>query len=337
MVTLRLCIQPGGNMRLFCRFAIFASLCSWFCCAAVAQVTTGTISGTVKDPLGAVVPSASVTLTNTDKNAVIRTVNTGGAGEFTAPLLPIGHYSLTVEASGFRRFVQEDIVLNVSDHLTFFLVLTVGAATETVSVQATASQVNLQSVQASGLITGTQVRELALNGRNWEQLVTLTPGVSDAGNSDQLYVGAFAPQGTNLVTFSSNGGHREENNYMIDGADNIDRGSGLTLLSFPSVDSIAEFQVLRGQYEPEYGRAANGQVNVITKSGTSALHGNLYEFDRNNIFNANTYFNKKSQVSKGLANTPPVLRYNDFGGTIGGPVWIPKLYQQKDKTFFFFS
>ena len=324
-------------MRSFFRFAIFASLCSWFCCAAVAQVTTGTISGTVKDPLGAVVPSASVTLTNTDKNAVIRTVKTGGVGEFTAPLLPIGHYSLMVEAPGFQKFVQQEIVLNVSDHLTFFPVLTVGSTTETVSVQATASQVNLQSVQASGLITGTQVRELALNGRNWEQLVTLTPGVSDAGNSDQLYVGAFAPQGTNLVTFSINGGRREENNYMIDGADNIDRGSGLTLLSFPSVDSIAEFQVLRGQYEPEYGRAANGQVNVITKSGTSILHGNLYEFDRNNVFNANTYFNKKSQVSKGLANTPPVLRYNDFGGTIGGPVWIPKLYQQKDKTFFFFS
>ena len=329
-------------MRVTLRFLGVAVFCICAGSALMAQVTTGSIAGTVKDPTGAVVPNATITFTNTDKNAVIRAVKSGSSGEFSAPLLPIGRYSLTVEAGGFKKYVQQDIVLNVSDHLTVSPVLEVGTTNESVSVEASASQVNLQSAQASVIISGTQIRELALNGRNWEQLVTLTPGVSDAGNADEIQVGALAPpvngsSGTNLVQFSLNGGRREENNYMIDGADNIDRGSSLTLLSFPSVDSISEFQVLRGQYEPEYGRAANGQVNLITKSGTSSLHGDVFEFVRNDVFNSNTYFNKKTELGKGLSNTPPPLRYNDFGGTIGGPVWIPKLYEQTNKTFFFFS
>lgn len=324
-------------MRAFTRFWLGAVLCLFLVSALTAQEITGNISGTVKDPNGAVVPNATVTVTNTDKNAVIRTVKTGAGGDFSAPTLPIGHYSFTVDASGFKKFTQKDIVLNVNDKLTFFPVLSVGTAQETVEVNANANQVELQSAQASGLISGTQVRELELNTRNWEELVTLTPGVSDAGNSDQLYVGAFAPQGTNLVTFSINGGRREENNYMIDGADNIDRGSGLTLLAFPSVDAIAEFKVIRGQYDPEYGRASNGQVNVITRSGTSKLHGNIYEFFRNDALNANTYFNKRTQLLNNRPNDPLKLRYNDFGGTIGGPIYIPKIYEQTDKTFFFFS
>ena len=329
-------------MRVALRILAIAVFCICAGSALMAQVTTGSIAGTIKDPSGAVVPNATVTFTNTDKNAVIRTVKSGSSGEFSAPLLPIGRYSLTVEASGFRKYVQQDIVLNVSDHLTVSPVLEVGTTNESVSVEATAGQVNLQSAQASVIISGTQVRELALNGRNWEQLVTLSPGVSDGGQADQIYVGALAPPvngstGTNIVGFSINGGRREENNYMIDGADNIDRGSALTLLSFPSVDSIAEFQVLRGQYEPEYGRAANGEVNVITKSGTSSLHGDAFEFVRNNIFNANDYFNKQKELGNGAPNTPTIQRYNDFGGTIGGPVWIPKLYEQTNKTFFFFS
>lgn len=297
------------------------------------QVTTGSIAGTVTDSSGAVVANATITLTNTDRNTVIRTVNTLQGGQYAAPLLPIGHYSVTVEAPGFQKYVQTGIVLNAGDKLTVSPALTVGATSQQVNVEANALQVETQSAQAAGLVTGAQVRELALNGRNWEQLVTLIPGVSDAGQSDQLYVGAFAPQGTNLVTFSMNGGRREENNYMIDGADNIDRGSALTMLSFPSVDAIAEFRVIRGQYEPEYGRAASGQVNVITKSGTADLHGNLYEFWRNDALNARPFASLYPVVTPHI----PYLRYNDFGGTIGGPVWIPKIYEQRHKTFFFFS
>ncbi len=312
---------------LACLFGLLLSVTVW------GQVTTGTISGTVKDTTGAVVPNATVTITDTEKNIVVRSVKTGAGGEFTAPLLPVSHYSFTVEAPGFQTYKQSGIVINASDKLAYNPVLKVGSASQEVTVQAQAHQVETQSTQAAGLVTGTQVRELSLNGRNWEQLMTLVPGVSDAGNSDTLYVGAFAPQGTNLVQFSMNGGRREQNNFMIDGADNIDRGSNLTLLSFPNVDSIAEFRVIRGQYDPEYGRAASGQVNVITRSGTSQLHGNLFEFWRNDALNARDFSNKYPVVQP-HAN---YLRYHDFGGTIGGPVWIPKIYEQKDKTFFFFS
>jgi hypothetical protein len=240
---------------------------------------------------------------------------------------------VTAEYTGFKKAAQSGLVLNVNDRLAVNFSLEVGAVTETVRVEANTVQIETQSATASSLISGVQVRELALNGRNWEQLVTLTPGVSDGGQSDTIYVGAFAPQGTNLVTFSMNGGRREENNYMIDGADNIDRGSNLTLLSFPSVDSIAEFRVIRGQYDPEYGRAASGQVNVITRSGTSVIHGNLYEFFRNDALNATPFINKAFAIPV----AKPILRYNDFGGTLGGPIWIPKIYEQTNKTFFFFS
>jgi hypothetical protein len=293
----------------------------------------GSMAGTVTDATGAVVPNATVTVTDTDKNVVVRTAKTNSSGDFSIPLLPVGRYNLGIEAPGFRKSKQTSVVVNAGDKLTFNTQLQVGSTSEQVSVEANAAQVETQSPQAAALITGTQVRELALNGRNWEQLVTLSPGVSQADNNDQIYVGAFAPQGTNLVAFSMNGGRREHNNFMIDGADNVDRGSNLTLLSFPSVDSISEFRVTRGQYDPELGRADSGQVNAITRSGTSSIHGNLYEFWRNDALNARPFASKYPVLTSHI----PYLRYNDFGGTIGGPVWIPKIYEQKNKTFFFFS
>jgi hypothetical protein len=311
---------------------VLVAVC-FLCVVMAAQETTGTISGTVKDPSGAVVPNATVTLTNTEKNAVLRTVTTDSSGNFSAPSLPIGHYEVTITAPGFQKYTQTDVVLNATAKLTLFPTLQVGSTQQTVTVAANAVQVDLQSPQAAGLISGTQVRQLSLNNRNYEQLVSLVPGVSSNSATDQLYVGAFAPQGTNLVTFSMNGGRREENNWLVDGADNVDRGSNLTLLSFPSVDAIAEVRVLRGQYDPEYGRSAGGQVDVVTRSGTSSLHGGVYEFFRNDVLNANSYFNKHFTT----VVQRPRLRYNDFGGTIGGPVWIPKIYEHRNKTFFFVS
>jgi hypothetical protein len=324
-------------MRVLSRLAMSAVLCAWLACACLAQEITGNIAGSVKDPQGAVVPNATVTLTDTDKGAVIRTAKTTGGGDFSVPLLPIGHYSLTVEAPGFQKYIQSGIVLNANDKLSFHPTLAVGSAAQTVSVEANATQVELQSAQASGLISGTQIRELSLNNRNYEQLVLLQPGVSSTNNTDQLYVGAFTPFGTNSPNMSLNGGRVEQNNWLVDGFDNVDRGSNITLLTFPSVDALSEFRVIRGQYEPELGRSASGQVNVITRSGTSSLHGGGYEFLRNDFLNANDWFNKRTQISKGLANKPLPQRYNNFGGTIGGPVWIPKIYEQRNKTFFFVS
>jgi hypothetical protein len=312
---------------------VLVSLCV---CAAIAsaQEITGSIVGTVSDKSGAVVAGATVTVENADKNdVVVRVLSTNDKGEFVAPFLPIGHYTLIAQAQGFRKIERRGLTLNVNDVLTTDFSLEPGSVTETVKVEAEASPVELQTATASGLISGTQIRELAINTRNYEQLVALTPGVSTGLASDQLYVGVSSPTGlSNQINFSVNGGRPTQNNWSVDGADNVDRGANLTLLTYPSVDSIEEFRVVRGQYDAEYGRSSSGQINVITRSGTSAFHGSLYEFFRNNVLNANSFFNNRNGIVR------PSLRYNDFGGTIGGPIYVGGLYnQQKKKTFFFFS
>src|SRR5258706_6828777 len=189
-----------------------AALVCWFsllliCLPAFPQSTTGSIVGTVKDTTGAVLPNATVTVTNTDQNIVVRTLKSDSQGNYTAPLLPVGHYSVAVEASGFKKFQQSNIELNVGDKLTVDATVGVGAATEVVSVESTPLQVELQSATPAGLITGTQVRELSLNARVYEQLVQLVPGVSYGGAGDQLYIGVSNPDSgqSNQVRFQING------------------------------------------------------------------------------------------------------------------------------------
>ncbi len=296
-----------------------------------AQNVTGTITGTVSDAKGGFMPNLTVTVTNADQQVVVRSLTTDERGQFVAALLPVGRYNVSVEASGFKKAVRSGIVLNVDDRIGVNITLEVGSISDTVSVQADALQVDTETATATGVISGVQVRELSLNSRNYAQLVLLVPGTSDSGNADQIFPGATAPVGTNLITFQINGNRREENNWQVDGADNIDRGSNLTLLSFPSIDAISEFRVVRGAYDAESGRSAGAQINVITRSGTKDFHGGVYEFFRNDILNANSFFNNAAHVQR------PKLRYNNFGGTIGGPVWIPKVYEQRNKTFFFFS
>ena len=284
---------------------------------ARAQEVSGSISGTVVDANGASVNGAVVTVTNTDQAHVERIVHTDKAGFYTATSLPLGNYSVTIAMKGFKTASVTGLVVNSTDALKVDQKLVVGAATETVNIVANEATLNLENSNSSGLITGTQIRELVLNNRNYEQLLTLQPGVAYGGTGDQLYIGASLPSGTSAqVAFSINGQRSTANNWTIDGADNVDRGANLTLLAYPSVDAISEVQTLRGTYEAEYGRSASGQVNVVTRSGTTAFHGGAYEFFRNNVFNANNYFNKLSSPF-----TPrPVLRYNDFGFTLGGPV-----------------
>ncbi|MBS1867853.1 MAG: carboxypeptidase regulatory-like domain-containing protein, partial [Acidobacteria bacterium] len=305
-------------------------LCS-LAIGSAAQNVTGSMQGTVLDPTGAAVPNATISVTNAGQNIVVRTVTTDENGQYSVPLLPVGRYSVSAEAKGFKKAVRNGIVLNVSDRLGINFTLEVGVITDVVSVQSDAVHVDTESATASGVISGTQLKELSLNSRNYAQLVLLVPGASDSGNADQIFPGATAPIGTNVVSFQINGNRREENNWQVDGADNVDRGSNLTLLSFPSIDAIAEFRVVRGAYDAESGRSAGAQVNVITRSGTSDIHGGLYEFFRNDDLNANSYFNNLSSLQR------PKLRYNNFGGTVGGPVYIPKLYPQRNKTFFFVS
>ena len=331
--------RTGSVLALLCLLLISGTV--------LAQDITGSIVGLVKDANGAAVAGATVTIKDTDKNIVVRTITTSSDGAYAAPLLLTGHYSVTVEAANFKTLTRSGIELNVNDRLTVDLTLEVGAVTDVVTVESAPLQVELQTATQTGLISGAEVRELPLNNRNYLQLVTLMPGVS-SGASDQLYIGTTNPSGqTNVVSFAINGGRNSQNSYTVDGADNIDRGSNLTLLNYPSVDAIAEFKVLRNHYSAEYGRDAAGHINVVTKSGGNQFHGGAYEFFRNEVLNANPFFQNANpnaaKTSDGKARRAP-LRYNNFGYTIGGPVTLPEkvfgplAYNEgRNRTFFFFS
>jgi len=321
----------------------FVLLLALVCASGLlAQDITGSISGTVADPTGAGVPGATVTVTDLERNMVVRTTTTDGAGNYAAPLLPVSKYSVTVEAKGFKKTTQKDITLNVNDKLVVNIKLDVGDVQQEVTVEAAPVAVELESPVQSTVVNGTQIRELALVTRNYEQLVGLMPGVSSSA-VDQLYVGVSSPAGTAAtIPYAINGARNSGSSWMVDGADNVDRGSNLTLLNTPSVDSIAEFKVQRSSYSAEFGRAGGGMISVVTKTGTNAFHGDVFEFARNNYFAANNFLNNANKLnlgSDGKARVPP-LHYNNFGGTLGGPVWIPGWYHKgsdKNQTFFFFS
>jgi hypothetical protein len=311
-----------------------------FAAGLAAQDVFGTIGGTVLDPSAAAVPKAKVTITNLDRNQVVRTLSTDVSGVYSAPSLPVGTYSVKVEAEGFKTGTRTGIVLNVSDDLKINISLDVGTPTDVVEVTDEAVKVETGSSTADTTITGAQVRELPLNTRNYEALVQLMPGVAIKANpSDQLYIGNSSPGGTSAqIAFSVNGNRNSANNWMVDGADNVDRGANLTLMTFPSIDSIAEFKVERALYSADTGRASGAQINVVTKSGTSQYHGDLYEFLRNDKLAANNWINNATGVNviNGKATVPP-LRWNDFGATIGGPVPLGHYNKQRNRTFFFFS
>jgi hypothetical protein len=299
---------------------------------ANAQAVSGSISGTVTDPSSAVVVGATVTLTNTDRGALIRELKTNSTGFYTGQSLPLGTYTVVISAPGFKTTTVTGLVLNVNDALTVNRTLIAGGANESVIVTAAEAQINLESASSEGLIDGTQIGELAMMTRNYETLVNLQPGVAFGGASDQLNRGPNSPSGgSSTVNFAINGGRNTQNNWTVDGADNVDRGANLTLYVYPSPDAISEFKVLRAQYSAAFGRNASGQIDVVTKSGANSIHGSAYEYLRNDFFDANGYYNN----SKGVPITK--YRYNDFGFSFGGPVLIPKVYNGRNKTFFFVS
>lgn len=319
-----------------CRLFLILAAC--FATGLMAQDISGTIEGSVLDPSGAAVPKAKVSITNTDRNQVVRTITTDNSGIYSAPLIPIGNYSIRVEAAGFKTNTRTGIVLNVNDDLKINLKLDVGSVSETVEVKESAVQVELGTPANASTIEGTQIRELALGTRNFASLVSLMPGVTSSA-TDELFVGVTGASGTTTtIPFSVNGMRNSANNWTVDGGDNVDRGSNLTLMTYPSIDAISQFKVERSTYTADTGRAGGAQINVVTKSGNSRFHGSLYEFFRNDVLNANTWSNNANRVNvvNGTAKTPPV-RWNDFGGTIGGPVYFGKYNRQKNKTFFFYS
>lgn len=281
------------------------------------------ITGSVHDATGAVIPNATVTITS-DQQGFSREVTSNANGDYLVPGLPAGTYNITVKAPGFQQFVVKGLILRVSDKARADASLTVGQSSTEVTVAGTdVAQVQTESAELSGTITKKQIGQLVLNGRNFTQLVTLIPGVSNQTGQDEGTVGVYGS-----VSFSVNGGRTEYNNWELDGGDNMDNGSNTTLNSYPNVDAIAEVRVLTSNYGAQYGRNGSATIETITKSGTRDFHGDVFEFLRNDDFNARNFFQP----------TRPIYKKHDFGYTIGGPAFIPKLYNtSRQKTFFFFS
>ncbi|MCC7307282.1 MAG: carboxypeptidase regulatory-like domain-containing protein [Acidobacteria bacterium] len=317
---------------------------------AIGQEITGNIVGTVKDTAGAAVAGATVRITiPSQSDTLVRTVTTSDDGRFVVPNIPVKVYAITVEAPNFKKSVTTDIKVDVGQRRTVDITLEAGNIAEIVTVEADQVAVETSTPTASTTINGDQVRELSINNRNFVQLVTLAPGVS-SNLSDQVYVGNFNPEGqANTINISVNGARSSQNTFTVDGADITDRGSNITIQAFPSVDSIGEFKVLRSLYPAESGRSGGGQVNVVTRSGTDQFHGSLFEFVRNEKFNANTYFNNQRRPfgvdSEGKARRSP-FRYNNYGFTIGGPVYFFQFgergpdeswFGKMPRTYFFFS
>jgi len=299
-----------------------------FCVAGWAQ--TGSITGTVKDPSGAAIAGATVVVSSPDKG-INREMQTNSSGDYNQSGLNQGVYDIIVTANGFKKYQAKAVKLDVAEKARVDVTLQVGAATTEVVVEGSnVAQVETQSSELAGTVTGKEITQLQLNGRNFSSLVTLVPGVSNQTGADEPQVGI-----NGNVAFSMNGGRTEYNNWELDGGDNMDNGSNSTLNVYPSVDSIAEFKVLTSNYGAQYGRNGSGTVEVETKSGTKAFHGNAYEFVRNDMFNAQNYFNSAAAGGTGVV---PAYKKNDFGYTIGGPVYIPGVYNKnKEKTFFFWS
>src|SRR5438876_10663321 len=295
--------------------------------ASLAQ-DTGYISGTVTDKSGAAVVGAEVVITNT-AGSLTRTTTTNADGAYVVPGLPGATYNISVTAKGFQKYSATKVVLDVAQKIRVDVQLTVGAVTEVVEVTGeSVAQVETQSSALTATVTGKQIDQLMLNGRNFTQLVTLTPGVVNQTGSDEGKVGIYGN-----VAYSMNGGRTEYNNWELDGGDNMDNGSNATLNVYPNPEAIAEFKVLTSNYGAQYGRNGSGTVEVETKSGTSAFHGSAFEYLRNDFFNAKSWEEGADPKAHKAS-----YKKHDFGYTVGGPVYIPNHYNSdKKKTFFFFS
>jgi Carboxypeptidase regulatory-like domain len=298
--------------RLIANFSAALALLIACCQPLCAQVDTGTITGIISDATGAVLPGATVVLTN-DGTGEVRNGTADAHGEFVFTPVQVGKYELTINAPGFQTQVRAGLELQVQQRLNVLVPMTIGASTQKVVV--TSSEPVLQTEDSSvGQVIDTHlVSQLPLNGRNVYQLITLTPGV------------AIDPAGRAAIS-----GQTSQNQYYaLDGADNNNYqggfASGQAYAVSPSPDAIEEFKVQSNNYSAEFGQSAGGIVNVITKSGTNTVHGSLYEFFRNNNLDGRNFFSQ----------TRPRYQQNQFGGSLGGPVVIPKIFNGRDKLFFF--
>lgn len=304
-------------------FLLFSATLAW------SQTENGQISGQVSDPQGLAVVGATVEIVN-EQSLAKREVKTDDTGHYSAPYLAAGRYQIVVQAQGFGTTTQE-VTLSGGQSLVLNIQLTFQEEKSSVNVQAGgAGQIETTNAEVSGTLNETEVQSLGLNGRIAYQLASLIPGVSNQTGQDEGKTGVAGS-----AKFSVNGGRVEYNIFDVDGTDvlnnaiNAARG-GNTFVINPSVDAIAEMKVLTSNYGAMYGRTASGIVLITTKSGTPQFHASGYEFIRNEMFNARNFFDQTKSA--------PLYRRNDFGYTLGGPVFIPNKYNtNKDKTFFFFS
>lgn len=283
----------------------------------------GKIVGAVMDPQGLGVPGARVTVTEAATGLATNTTASQD-GLYTVPALRPTEYSLTVTVGGFKTFNQTGIILRADEAATVNAVLQLGSATDKVTVSADAVQVDTTTSTLGQVVDTRRVSDLPLNGRNAAQLTVLVAGAIAApnGSADQGQTKTFPV----VVTVSTNGSRANVTNYMLDGGNNVDEYTNVNL-PFPFPDALQEFSVETSNYSAQYGQNAGGVVNVVTKSGTNELHGDGFEYLRNRELNARNFF----------ARTVDPLKRNQFGGTIGGPVYIPGVYKGRDKTFFFFG
>jgi outer membrane receptor protein involved in Fe transport len=297
--------------------------------AVLAQNVTASITGTVKDATGAVVPNATVRATNTGTQTQFDGVS-DGTGTYLLRNLPVGVYTVRIESKGFQGWESRDVRLQVNEIARIDASLNVGATTETVTVSSNVINVDTTSATLKTVVDQRRIEQLPLNGRNATQLMRLVAGVVADPRAD-VTSGTTYP-GTTPV--SVNGGRANATNYVLDGAQNNDPYSNAPN-PFPNPDALQEFSVQTNNFSAEFGRQSGGLVNAVTKSGTNELHGSLFEFVRNQAFNATGFFGPADPATG--RRRQDGLKRNQFGGTIGGPVVLPKIYNGKDKTFFFAS
>src|SRR5574340_473799 len=293
--------------------------------SAWSQESRANIEGRVTDPQGAAVPGAEVTVIAQDTN-VKQSTTTNEQGSWTVRFLNPGSYRILVSATGFKTTERKGIVLQVADMKQVDAVLEIGQVSETVTVTAEAALIDTTAATSGTVIEADVVTEMPVMSRIPFQLATISPGVQAVDQNNNVAM-MWSKDATSAIRV--NGGRdNRSNEFLLDGMPNQNRDK---VAFIPPADAVAEFRIMSNAYDAQYGRQAGGTLNVSVKAGGKDYHGNLYEFNRNDAYSANTFQANRSGLPKSMT------RYNLWGGTFGGPVWIPKVYQGKDKTFFFVS
>src|ERR1700719_1629415 len=295
-----------------------------------ASAQNATIVGTVTDPSGSVIANVKITATHVETN-LANTYATNDAGQYVAVDLPVGHYNLKAEASGFKVAEQKNLVLQVGDRTRVDFQLSLGAATETVTVEANVVRVQSDSGEVSNVIDEQQMSQIAVNGRSIYQLAALTPGASSQING---FVNTPVGGDSNV---EFNGMRQNHNIYLLDGGEDDDRGGAGGMSIAPSTDAIAEFRALTSNYSADYGLTSAATMTMVLKSGSSTLHASAWEFLRNDALDARGFFNPATNLN-GTTNPVAELRLNVFGFNVGGPVTFGKFYNKdRKRTFFFYN